>query len=158
MGYYDVGKDVSTVAFPSVTLATGDYPKLLSPKPQRLVTVYFAGGYNQRRKVLDLLIADKRIQADTSWRIIHNGPGFKSEASTQMGGARDDDYWEELQRSKYAMHIHGYQPFSPRLFEIIVAGAVPIIIAPGYVLPFEDILDWRQFSISVQATEAGKLY
>merc|ERR1712048_744364 len=68
------------------------------------------------------------------------------------------DYWETLQRTRYALHIHGSQPFSPRLFECIVAGAVPIIIAPGYVLPFEEILDWQRFSLYVEPSQVSNLY
>merc|ERR1712137_482389 len=63
-----------------------------------------------------------------------------------------------LQRTKYALHVNGYQPFSPRLFEAIAAGAVPIIISPGYVLPFEDILDWSKFSVAVPLAACHKLY
>merc|ERR1712190_694775 len=110
----------------------------------------------------DLLDRDTRIVNDPGWIILHNGPhnpaGHGKHIKEQGKGKRDVDYWKTLQRTKFAVHIHGASPFSARLFEIIVAGAVPIIIAPGYVLPFEDFLDWDQFSIRVEPSEVHRLY
>lgn len=150
--YFDVSKDVSTVAFPSVATSTAGYPPMLVPMPHRDIAVYFVGGYLQRRHVLSVLDRDARIQNDPSWRIVHDGLDSINKK------ARDKDYWGTLQRTKYALHIHGTQPFSSRLFEAIVAGAVPIVIAPGYVLPFEELLDWNQFSVCVQPNEVSRLY
>merc|ERR1712113_1250214 len=91
--------------------------------------------------------------------LIHDGPTGKRNGSiVQWGGMKEGDFWESLQRCKFALHINGANPFSPWLFEAMAAGAVPIIIAPGYVLPFEDILDWRTFSLRVEPQDAGRLF
>merc|ERR1711920_200842 len=96
---------------------------------------------------------DGRIENDSSWNIIHDGGNLSQRATFTM-----ESHWTNLQKTRYALHIYGSQPFSPRLFEAIVAGAVPIIISPGFVLPFEEVLDWAKFSVRVDPAQAGSVY
>lgn len=155
--YYSIGKDVSMVAFPSVwDPKTKSYPKLQKQRPKPRLTALFIGGWKQRAPSMDLLEADPRVHADPKWHIEHTGPSDKKHGKKHA--AREKNYWKMLQESKFALHFHGWQPFSARLFEIIAAGTVPVIISPGYVLPFEDFLDWSTFSISVTGHRISHLY
>eukprot|EP00930_Biecheleria_cincta_P007414 TRINITY_DN10862_c0_g1_i3.p1 TRINITY_DN10862_c0_g1~~TRINITY_DN10862_c0_g1_i3.p1 ORF type:complete len:516 (-),score=55.71 TRINITY_DN10862_c0_g1_i3:260-1807(-) len=151
--WYNIGKDVSTVPFPSVwDPKKKQYPVLQNPRPKPKWTAIFIGGYRQRAQSLDLVLSDPRVNEDPKWFIKHDGPSAKKH------GFHNDNYWSMLQESKFALHFHGHQPFSSRLFEIIAAGTVPVIISPGYVLPFEDFLDWDTFSISVTGHRISQLY
>lgn len=58
-------------------------------------------------------------------------------------------YHLELISSRFYLCVGGWQPWSPRLFEAIEMGAIPVIIADGIELPFERFLDWRLFSVKV---------
>jgi xylogalacturonan beta-1,3-xylosyltransferase len=151
--WFNIGKDVTTVSFPSVwDPKRKRYPELQIPRPKPKWTAVFIGGYKQRAPSIDLLFADPRVKEDPKWYIHHDG------SSRKHSGAREPDYWNLIQESKFGLHFHGSQPFSSRLFEIIAAGTVPVIISPGYVLPFEDFLSWGAFSISVTGHHISQLY
>ena len=40
---------------------------------------------------------------------------------------------------------------------IILAGCVPLVLNDGIVLPFEEVLDWRKFSVKVLEADVSKL-
>lgn len=68
---------------------------------------------------------------------------FRSE-STQ-----ETKYRIEMDSAKFCMFFSGWVPWSGRLAHIIQAGCIPVIIADAIVLPHEDLIDWRSFSIKV---------
>ena len=41
--------------------------------------------------------------------------------------------------------------------EIMAMGTVPVILSDEWSLPFEDILDWTEFSVRVQLSDIGNL-
>ena len=58
--------------------------------------------------------------------------------------------------SKFCLNIAGDTPSSNRLFDAIVSHCVPVIISDEIELPFEDDLDYSDFSIIVHASDAMK--
>lgn len=44
----------------------------------------------------------------------------------------------------------GFAPWSPRIYEAVMTGCIPVIISDHIRLPFDDILDWRKFSVKVR--------
>ncbi|OVA13371.1 Exostosin-like [Macleaya cordata] len=58
--------------------------------------------------------------------------------------------------SKFCLNIAGDTPSSNRLFDAIVSHCVPVIISDEIELPFEDVLDYSEFCIFVQASDAIK--
>ncbi|CAM8986389.1 hypothetical protein QQ045_023211 [Rhodiola kirilowii] len=61
-----------------------------------------------------------------------------------------------MARSKFCLSIAGDTPSSNRLFDAIASHCVPVIISDDIELPFEDRLDYTEFSIFVRATDALK--
>lgn len=150
--YFDIAKDISTVSYHEKLTNTHFFSRFRHR--QRDLTLYFCGKAKSRLKELSILTNDSKIQQDKSWKILHDG----MDPSWPNSTFRDPYYFDSLSRTKFALHVHGWQPFSARLFESIASGAVPIIVAPGYVLPFEDILDWHQFSLIVKPSDLNQLY
>lgn len=50
-----------------------------------------------------------------------------------------------------------FEVSSPRIAEAIWAECVPVIISEGYVLPFSDVLQWNEFSISMSVADIPNL-
>ena len=54
--------------------------------------------------------------------------------------------------SAYSLVLHGHGRWSYRLMECLSGGAIPVIMAEGWSLPFQELIDWEQ--ISVQRPES----
>lgn len=61
-----------------------------------------------------------------------------------------------MRSSKFCLNIAGDTPSSNRLFDAIVSHCVPVIISDDIELPFEDVLDYSEFSIFIRASDALK--
>ena len=51
----------------------------------------------------------------------------------------------------------GYAVWNFRLYESIICGCIPVILADNVELPFEKDLDYRTFSVKVLETQAHLL-
>ncbi|CAO2829723.1 unnamed protein product [Amaranthus hypochondriacus] len=61
-----------------------------------------------------------------------------------------------MRASKFCLHPAGDTPSSCRLFDAIVSHCVPVIISDQIELPFEDELDYSEFSLFFSTDEALK--
>ncbi|XP_052186255.1 probable arabinosyltransferase ARAD1 isoform X3 [Diospyros lotus] len=61
---------------------------------------------------------------------------------------------EGMRLSKFCLHPAGDTPSSCRLFDAIVSHCVPVIVSDQIELPFEDELDYTQFSLFFSVKEA----
>eukprot|EP01018_Ginkgo_biloba_P017634 Gb_02075 [translate_table: standard] len=60
-----------------------------------------------------------------------------------------NSYDEGFRKSKYCLHVKGYEVNTARISDAIHFGCVPVIISNHYDLPFANVLDWSKFSIVV---------
>ena len=51
--------------------------------------------------------------------------------------------------SKFALIVEGFGYATFRLTEMMSAGSIPVILIDHYVLPYDDILDWENFSVRI---------
>ncbi|KAG8365908.1 hypothetical protein BUALT_Bualt17G0020900 [Buddleja alternifolia] len=63
---------------------------------------------------------------------------------------------EQMRSSKFCLHPAGDTPSSCRLFDAIVSHCVPVIVSDRIELPFENELDYKEFSIFFSVNEALK--
>ncbi|XP_060177169.1 probable arabinosyltransferase ARAD1 [Lycium barbarum] len=63
---------------------------------------------------------------------------------------------EGMHSSKFCLNIAGDTPSSNRLFDAIASHCVPVIISDEIELPYEDVLDYSEFSIFVRTSDALK--
>lgn len=59
-----------------------------------------------------------------------------------------------MRSSKFCLHPAGDTPSSCRLFDAIVSHCVPVIVSDQIELPYEDVIDYTQFSIFFSDKEA----
>jgi hypothetical protein len=56
------------------------------------------------------------------------------------------DYAQLIRSTIFNLCSEGFSPWSPRLYESISLGTIPLIFADCIVLPFERFIDWRSFT------------
>lgn len=61
-----------------------------------------------------------------------------------------------MRSSKFCLHPAGDTPSSCRLFDAIVSHCVPVIVSDRIELPFEDEIDYSEFSVFFSIKEAGQ--
>jgi len=81
----------------------------------------------------------------------HNDPRF----SLHQGSS--PDYIKEMTSSVFCLAPLGYAVWNFRLYESIICGCIPVILADNVELPFEKDLDYRSFSVKVLETQAHLL-
>lgn len=59
-----------------------------------------------------------------------------------------------MRSSKFCLHPAGDTPSSCRLFDAIVCHCVPVIVSSRIELPFEDEIDYSEFSLFFSVEEA----
>lgn len=65
---------------------------------------------------------------------------------------RSPDWKDVMERANFTLCPRGYGETSYRLAESIMLGSVPIYVWKGLKwLPYQELVDWDQFSISVNA-------
>ncbi|XP_021866356.1 probable arabinosyltransferase ARAD1 [Spinacia oleracea] len=74
--------------------------------------------------------------------------------SAQKSGVREAR--NGMGSSKFCLNIAGDTPSSNRLFDAIVSHCVPVIISDNIELPYEDVLDYSEFSVLVWGSYAVK--
>ncbi|XP_075502168.1 putative glycosyltransferase At5g03795 [Primulina tabacum] len=118
------------------------WPRLDNPpnlERERFKLAFFAGSINSpvRAKLLEEWENDTEIS-------VHFG-------------RLETPYSEELLRSKFCLHVKGFEVNTARIGDALYYGCVPVIIANHYDLPFEDILNWKSFSITVATLDTPLL-
>jgi hypothetical protein len=68
-----------------------------------------------------------------------------------------DNYVESIRSSIFNLCPEGFSPWSPRLYESICLGTIPLILAESIVLPFERFIDWRSFSAKMNVNNTSNL-
>ncbi|KAL5799133.1 hypothetical protein ACOSQ3_032206 [Xanthoceras sorbifolium] len=129
--FYVSHKDV---ALPQVWPRPQDVP--LNPPHARHRLVYFAGRI-QNSGVRQELVA--LWGNDTSMDVFEKSPSYP--------------YEEGFRRSKYCLHVKGYEVNTARVSDAIHYGCIPVILSNYYDLPFANVLDWSKFSVVINTGE-----
>mmetsp|Transcript_17704 Transcript_17704/g.29113 ORF Transcript_17704/g.29113 Transcript_17704/m.29113 type:complete len:174 (-) Transcript_17704:1054-1575(-) len=88
---------------------------------------------------------------------IENEPGVMFNAVRNVGSQKNhSDYSMYLMRSVFCLAIEGDCPATKRVFESIVAGCIPVILADDIILPFEDRFKWDEFAVFFNTNTTGK--
>ncbi|KAA8532228.1 hypothetical protein F0562_032247 [Nyssa sinensis] len=112
----------------------------LNPPQARNKLVFFAGRMQNSRIRQELLATWGN---DTDMDIFSEYPSFP--------------YEEGFRRSRYCLHVKGYEVNTARVSDAIHYGCVPVLISNYYDLPFANVLDWSKFSIIISQGEIACL-
>ncbi|XP_002976961.2 probable glycosyltransferase At3g07620 [Selaginella moellendorffii] len=74
-----------------------------------------------------------------------------------FAGTMQGSYEDALSRSKFCLHVKGYEVNTARISDALHFGCVPVIISNQYDLPLSNVLNWRSFSIVLSYTQIPAL-
>lgn len=144
-GIFVRGKDVS---LPETSIRNPRRPyRDLGGKPvsQRSILAFFAGNMHGRVRPILLQYWEGK---DDDMKIY--GP-LPSRVAKKMS------YAQHMKSSKFCICPMGYEVNSPRIVEAIDYECVPVIIADNFVPPFDEVLDWSAFSLTVAEKDIPEL-
>eukprot|EP00913_Durusdinium_trenchii_P014580 g13679.t1 len=107
-------------------------------------SVFFAGRWDQNYVPVRFIAIRIIMEAK-----LHKPTSFNKKIGPQA-------YERSLAESDLCLAPRGSRVWSPRLFEMIWFGCIPVIIASGYHLPASCFFDWREFSIFIEDKDAHK--
>lgn len=82
---------------------------------------------------------------------------FKHDSEVMVFEGPSDSYIQEVKGSTFCLCPRGYAPWSRRFFDAILLGCIPVIIADSIELPFEEFIDYRQFTVKVAEADIALL-
>lgn len=111
---------------------------------------YVHGVGSDTRSWLHHIHNGKDVVAVTTCRHGSNWEKLQDERCGQDNALYDKyDYQDLLVNSTFCLVPRGRRLGSFRFLEALQAGCIPVSISNGYVLPFEEVIDWKQVALSV---------
>lgn len=111
----------------------------------------FSDGPHLRGKAVRLLSKDERISTQFIIR-----DGFFGTDGTDKVRAREE-YIHNIVSADYAIVTRGAENLSYRLYEVLSCGRVPVFIDTDCVLPYDHIVDWRQYMVWVDRNDIASI-
>lgn len=102
----------------------------------------FAGNFRAqvRKQLRDFVHNDKDILFGNNKMTEKMGIGFE----------------ELVLLSKFGAAPRGDNRFSYRFVEVMSGGAIPVLYADDLVLPFEEVIDWREIAVLIPENETNR--
>ncbi|CAJ1974762.1 unnamed protein product [Sphenostylis stenocarpa] len=132
-------KPAKDVSFPEIKLMTGELTGLVGgyPPSQRTILAFFAG----------------HLHGYIRYLLLHTWKNKDQDVQVYEEIPEGISYYAKLRSSRFCLCPSGYEVASPRIVEAIFAECVPVLISENYVPPFDDVLNWKSFSVQVAVKE-----
>ncbi|KAE9608342.1 hypothetical protein Lal_00026182 [Lupinus albus] len=141
-GMSNLDKDVVSPYVHVVDSFTDDEAQ--DPFESRSTLLFFRGRTFRKSEGI---VRAKLAKTLTGYDDVHYERSFATEENIKMSSMG-------MRSSKFCLHPAGDTPSSCRLFDAIVSHCVPVIVSDKIELPFEDEIDYSQFSLFFSFKEA----
>jgi hypothetical protein len=118
---------------------------------------YFAGALahatsvRAARSQLSLLMQDMKEKQITNMTMEIQNKTYHA-ITIIDGHIETSEYIKSIQSVIFSLCPEGFLPWSPRIYESIQIGAIPVILADNIVLPFERFINWRSLSAKINVS------
>lgn len=112
---------------------------------KRNTLLFFMGNRKDGGRVRDLLLKLFENEDDVV-SIKHGTQSRENRRAAKQG----------MHTSKFCLLPAGDTPSACRLFDFIASLCIPVIVSDGIELPFEDVIDYRSFSVFLRSDSALK--
>jgi exostosin family protein len=110
-----------------------------------------------RARVLAALDRDRRVETNFMRRKHFLGGAAADEEIDPVAMQRvRREYVQNMVESDYVVCARGAGNFSYRLYEALSCGRIPVFVDTDCVLPYDFLVDWRDYCVWVDAAEVGK--
>lgn len=112
----------------------------------------FALGRSLRKHTLKEALKSPELKTDFIER--NHGHFNQSKEGQKLA---QEEYISNIQKNAYTLCMRGIENYSFRLYEVMSAGRIPIIIDTNIRLPELESLKWEEFSVIVPYSEVGNI-
>ncbi|CAJ1376838.1 unnamed protein product [Effrenium voratum] len=120
---------------------------LQKPHEERTYTACYHGADSDSLAIY--LYANTTVRNDL--QSLRGRPGF----SIGYRFSRITEYFERIGECHFCFAPKGLGYWSNRLYEVLFAGCIPVILSDHIGLPFDDFLDWPSFSLKWPMNQAA---
>jgi hypothetical protein len=103
-----------------------------------------------RRKCLQLLAISSSVLTNF---IVYDRMVYMGNKDAQQRRKLREEYVRNMAESDYILCPRGSANYSRRLYETLSCGRIPVIVNTDCVLPFDEILNWREFCVWIEESE-----
>ncbi|KAL5567416.1 hypothetical protein UlMin_030580 [Ulmus minor] len=136
---FNPSKDVS---LPEINLLTGEVRSLGGPSPSaRPILAFFAG----------------RLHGHIRYLLLKQWKDKDNDVQVYDQLPKGVSYDAMLKKSRFCLCPSGYEVASPRIVEAMYSDCVPVLISDGYVPPFNDVLNWKSFSVEIKVNDIANI-
>ena len=110
-------------------------------------------GTYTRERAIRLIEKDNRIVANFNKRTAFRA-GAK-DASDQR--VKTTEFYTNMMESDYVLCCRGVGNFSKRFYETLAMGRIPVFVNTDCILPFDNVIDWKNYLVWVEEKEINHL-
>ncbi|KAI8620463.1 exostosin family-domain-containing protein [Chytriomyces sp. MP71] len=162
---FDINKDIVIPPFANYTAAFEKFPtafKSYNPIVDLLTSRLFSSDWSLRQRPVfayfrGTIIEEYRYSFGVRQYIKELGVALPDRYFIREGHVEPNEYWEELANSTFSLCPSGWSPWSPRLFDSIIALSIPVVFADDSILPFESEIPYHNFVVRIRNADVGTL-
>ncbi|XP_011206021.2 exostosin-2 [Bactrocera dorsalis] len=132
----------------------------LSPKSthlprKNLLVIILPNVYPKYHRQIHSLVDDNPSEVLLLDKCFKNGIDYSSKNMLRCNSSRGKsvEYPRAYEKGTFCLYSHSVNAGKSDLMEMLAYNCIPLIAVDNFILPFEDVLDWTLFSISIREAE-----
>ena len=151
--WYDEGKDIAIPSFQHLQGMTHGLPHIFITH-RRPISVLFAGSIDPGPGGAPRVYAGLHYSKGVRQYIWKH---FRDRKDWKIVSGHYPEYTSDLSKSTFCLCPEGWHAWTPRIYEALVSGCIPVIFAKSLDLPFSSFVEYDAFSVRINDTSSNSL-